>query len=65
MKIARFFLDRDSNGQRWILQIRNCGPRQAGKYCAVAKNRNGTSSLSWQVQLQPSAEIVIDEVSKS
>merc|ERR1719464_852276 len=32
-------LERDENGHRWILQIRNCGPRQAGKYSAVARNK--------------------------
>ena len=52
-----FFAERDENGHRWILQIRNCGPRQAGKYSAVARNRNGTCTRSWHLHLVHPNEI--------
>ena len=51
------FAERDENGHRWILQIRNCGPRQAGKYSAVARNRNGTCTRSWHLHLVHPNEI--------
>ena len=56
-KIPLFFAERDENGHRWILQIRNCGPRQAGKYSAVARNRNGTCTRSWHLHLVHPNEI--------
>jgi hypothetical protein len=34
------------------LQIRNCGPRQVGKYSAVAKSRSGTSTRHWTLNLE-------------
>ena len=50
-----FFLlsECDEEGQSWILQLRNCGPRQIGKYRALAKSKAGTDSKEWQVQLVP------------
>ena len=47
------FSECDEEGQSWILQLRNCGPRQIGKYRALAKSKAGTDSKEWQVQLVP------------
>ncbi len=48
--------ERQEKGHRWVLQIRTFGPRQSGKYCAVAKNRNGTTSRVWHLHLRPSED---------
>ena len=56
--------ERDEEGHRWSLQLRNCGPRQIGKYCALAKSRAGTNSKEWHVHLQPKKveSINLDEI---
>ena len=57
-KSKYFFSERDEQGLRWILQLRNCGPRQIGKYCALAKSRAGTSSTEWNVEIEPKKVVV-------
>ena len=42
--------EREENGHRWTLQIRHFGPRQTGKYCAMARNRSGTCRKTWNLQ---------------
>jgi len=51
LNYSALFAERQENGQRWVLQIRNFGPRQIGIYCAVAKSRSGTCSRSWNLHL--------------
>ena len=57
-KVNIFFSERDEQGLRWILQLRNCGPRQIGKYCALAKSRAGTSSTEWNVEIEPKKLVI-------
>ena len=57
-KVNIFFPERDEQGLRWILQLRNCGPRQIGKYCALAKSRAGTSSTEWNVEIEPKKLVI-------
>ena len=52
LNIYFFLAERDQNGHRWILKIRNFNLRQSGQYEAMIKNQAGFAKKIWNLHLK-------------